>query len=314
MLTASENWARTPPAALHVEPDPKLGLLDQHDVADPGRCQVVGRAQPHHPATDDHDRRTGREVSSCHRHPRSGKRTSGPPHRRLDGHFRTSDDFCAELFRIAEVSRLSLTQLATLQAFVRTGTLAAAAENLGYTPGAVSQQVSCAGEGARRPAGGALGEAAGAHRCRPGPRGVRRADPGRRGGGPSCPGLGRGQGRRTAHGRHLGQHRRRTAGARGGADDGVVPRRGGAVARGGPGPGRDRRTPPGRRRRVRSRLRGRADAARRRAGGDRAARGDLRDRGGRPIPARAVPGGSASPRWPSWTGSSRHPPRSTASP
>jgi hypothetical protein len=39
------------------------------------------------------------------------------------------------------VSRFSLTQLATLQAFVRTGTLAAAAESLGYTPGAVSQQV-----------------------------------------------------------------------------------------------------------------------------------------------------------------------------
>jgi DNA-binding transcriptional LysR family regulator len=40
------------------------------------------------------------------------------------------------------VSRLSLTQLATLQAFVRTGTLAAAADSLGYTPGAVSQHVS----------------------------------------------------------------------------------------------------------------------------------------------------------------------------
>ena len=40
------------------------------------------------------------------------------------------------------MSRLSLTQLATLQAFVRTGTLAAAAESLGYTPGAVSQHVA----------------------------------------------------------------------------------------------------------------------------------------------------------------------------
>ena len=40
------------------------------------------------------------------------------------------------------MSRLSLTQLATLQAFVRTGTLAAAADHLGYTPGAVSQHVS----------------------------------------------------------------------------------------------------------------------------------------------------------------------------
>lgn len=40
------------------------------------------------------------------------------------------------------MSRLSLTQLATLQAFVRTGTLAAAADLLGYTPGAVSQHVA----------------------------------------------------------------------------------------------------------------------------------------------------------------------------
>jgi len=40
------------------------------------------------------------------------------------------------------MSRLSLTQLATLRAFVRTGTLTAAADNLGYTPGAVSQHVS----------------------------------------------------------------------------------------------------------------------------------------------------------------------------
>lgn len=40
------------------------------------------------------------------------------------------------------MSRLSLTQLATLQAFVRTGTLAAAAALLGYTPGAVSQHVA----------------------------------------------------------------------------------------------------------------------------------------------------------------------------
>ena len=40
------------------------------------------------------------------------------------------------------MSRPSLTQLTTLQAFVRTGTLAAAADLLGYTPGAVSQHVS----------------------------------------------------------------------------------------------------------------------------------------------------------------------------
>jgi DNA-binding transcriptional LysR family regulator len=42
----------------------------------------------------------------------------------------------------SEMSRLSLTQLATLRAFVRTGTLTAAADSLGYTPGAVSQHVS----------------------------------------------------------------------------------------------------------------------------------------------------------------------------
>lgn len=40
------------------------------------------------------------------------------------------------------MSRLSLTQLATLRAFVRTGTLTPAADSLGYTPGAVSQHVS----------------------------------------------------------------------------------------------------------------------------------------------------------------------------
>jgi DNA-binding transcriptional LysR family regulator len=39
-------------------------------------------------------------------------------------------------------SRLNLTQLTTLRAFVRHGTLAAAADHLGYTPGAVSQHVS----------------------------------------------------------------------------------------------------------------------------------------------------------------------------
>ena len=39
-------------------------------------------------------------------------------------------------------SRLNLTQLTTLRAFVRHGTLAAAADQLGYTPGAVSQHVS----------------------------------------------------------------------------------------------------------------------------------------------------------------------------
>jgi DNA-binding transcriptional LysR family regulator len=38
--------------------------------------------------------------------------------------------------------RLNLTQLATLREFVRYGTLAAAAEHLGYTPGAVSQHLS----------------------------------------------------------------------------------------------------------------------------------------------------------------------------
>jgi DNA-binding transcriptional LysR family regulator len=42
----------------------------------------------------------------------------------------------------SSLSRLNLTQLATLREFVRHGTLAAAADHLGYTPGAVSQQVS----------------------------------------------------------------------------------------------------------------------------------------------------------------------------
>jgi len=43
--------------------------------------------------------------------------------------------------------RLNLTQLATLQAFVRHGTLAAAADSLGYTAGAVSQHVSALEKG-----------------------------------------------------------------------------------------------------------------------------------------------------------------------
>lgn len=42
----------------------------------------------------------------------------------------------------SSMSRLNLTQLATLREFVRHGTLAAAADTLGYTPGAVSQHVS----------------------------------------------------------------------------------------------------------------------------------------------------------------------------
>ena len=42
----------------------------------------------------------------------------------------------------SSLSRLNLTQLATLMEFVRRGTLAAAAHSLGYTPGAVSQHVS----------------------------------------------------------------------------------------------------------------------------------------------------------------------------
>jgi DNA-binding transcriptional LysR family regulator len=42
----------------------------------------------------------------------------------------------------SSMSRLNLTQLATLREFVRHGTLAAAADSLGYTPGAVSQHVS----------------------------------------------------------------------------------------------------------------------------------------------------------------------------
>lgn len=40
------------------------------------------------------------------------------------------------------MSRLNITQLATLREFARRGTMAAAADELGYTPGAVSQQLS----------------------------------------------------------------------------------------------------------------------------------------------------------------------------
>jgi DNA-binding transcriptional LysR family regulator len=40
------------------------------------------------------------------------------------------------------MARLNLTQLATLREFARRGTMAKAAEALGYTPGAVSQQIS----------------------------------------------------------------------------------------------------------------------------------------------------------------------------
>jgi DNA-binding transcriptional LysR family regulator len=43
---------------------------------------------------------------------------------------------------VSASSRLNLTQVATLREFVRRGTLAAAAEHLGYTAGAVSQHVS----------------------------------------------------------------------------------------------------------------------------------------------------------------------------
>ena len=38
--------------------------------------------------------------------------------------------------------RLNLTQLSTLRELVRRGTLAAAAEHLGYTPGAASQHLA----------------------------------------------------------------------------------------------------------------------------------------------------------------------------
>lgn len=43
---------------------------------------------------------------------------------------------------MAQSPRLNLTQVSTLREFVRRGTLAAAAEHLGYTPGAVSQHLS----------------------------------------------------------------------------------------------------------------------------------------------------------------------------
>jgi hypothetical protein len=51
-------------------PGPELALLHEHDVANPGPGQVVGRAQPHHAPADDDDRRVCRELC-CHHHPRS---------------------------------------------------------------------------------------------------------------------------------------------------------------------------------------------------------------------------------------------------
>src|SRR5215211_8305713 len=54
MLRGSENWARTPPAALLVEPEAGVVALDQHHLADPGLGQVEGDAGPHHAAAD-HD-------------------------------------------------------------------------------------------------------------------------------------------------------------------------------------------------------------------------------------------------------------------
>ena len=65
MLTASENWARTPPAALLVDPDPSCALLDHDHAADAGPAQLVGGAQADHPAADDDDRRLGREVGAA---------------------------------------------------------------------------------------------------------------------------------------------------------------------------------------------------------------------------------------------------------
>ena len=44
MLTASENWARTPPAAFAVEPAPERVPFEQEDVADPRFGQVEGDA------------------------------------------------------------------------------------------------------------------------------------------------------------------------------------------------------------------------------------------------------------------------------
>ena len=69
MLTASENWARTPPAALLVEPEPNSSLLDQDDVGDSGAGQVVGGAEPDDTAADDHHGGAGRQRCGCHRPP-----------------------------------------------------------------------------------------------------------------------------------------------------------------------------------------------------------------------------------------------------
>ena len=59
--------------------------------------------------------------------------------------------------------RLNLTQLTTLRELVRRGTLAAAAEHLGYTPGAVSQHLASLEAALGVRPGRAVGSAPGPH-------------------------------------------------------------------------------------------------------------------------------------------------------
>ena len=54
-------------------PGPQLSLLDQDHVTHPGPTEVVGRAQPDHPAADDDDRGLIRELAD-HQSPHSMRR------------------------------------------------------------------------------------------------------------------------------------------------------------------------------------------------------------------------------------------------
>ena len=76
MLSRSENWARTPPAALLVEPDAELVALEQQHVGDAGLGQVEGDAGADHAAADDHDLGPLREAAARPGH--SGTRVPTP--------------------------------------------------------------------------------------------------------------------------------------------------------------------------------------------------------------------------------------------
>src|SRR6476659_7376694 len=86
---------------------------------------------------------------------RDGSWTAGTRPASRDAQFRTSDGNCGSTNSIAKLSpareeggvvpqspRLNLTQVSTLRELVRRGTLAAAAQHLGYTPGAASQHLA----------------------------------------------------------------------------------------------------------------------------------------------------------------------------